>query len=319
MDNGYRPELLVMPSSLEEMRLLGAAGANAFTVGEARYGMRLAGEFDLKAVQHAAEYTRANNFKLYAAVNNLIDNETLPDLPAYIRGLAEAGVDAVIFGDPAVLMTVRSEAPQLELHWNAEMTSTNYATANYWGRRGAHRVVLARELNMEQVIEVKQHTELQVEVQVHGMTNIYHSKRSLLHSYLDHQAKSGIESELKEEPGSFGQTGGLFLVETERPEERYPIYEDSNGTHIMSSDDICMLENLHELLEAGIDSFKIEGILKTPAYNETVVRAYRYVIDKYLKDPAGYQFQDEWLEPIREIQDPKRELSFGFFYKEQVY
>ncbi|PZD94174.1 U32 family peptidase [Paenibacillus sambharensis] len=319
MDNGYKPELLVTPSSLEEMRLLGAAGANAFTVGEARYGMRLAGEFDLKAVKEAAEYTRANNFKLYAAVNNLIDNDTLPELPAYIRGLADAGVNAVIFGDPAVMMTVRAEAPQLELHWNAEMTSTNYATANYWGKRGASRVVLARELNMEQVIEVKQHTQLQVEVQVHGMTNIYHSKRSLLHSYLDHQAKSGIESELKEESGSFGQTGGLFLIETERPEERYPIYEDSNGTHIMSSDDICMLENLHELLDAGIDSLKIEGILKTPAYNETVVRAYRHAIDEYLKDPAGYQFQDEWLDPIRELQDPRRELSFGFFYKEQVY
>ncbi|WP_051587765.1 peptidase U32 family protein [Paenibacillus darwinianus] len=304
---------------MEELRRLAEAGADAFAVGESRYAVRMAGEFDLGMIREAVAFAKPRGVRIYAAVNNLIDNALLPQLPAYLRALDEAGVDAVIFGDPAVLAVARSEGLTIGLHWNAEMTSTNYATANYWGRRGAMRVVLARELNMEQVIDFKANTGLEVQVQVHGMTNIYHSKRSLIHSYAEHQQRSGKEAELKEHADGRGMESGLYLIEVERPDERFPIYEDANGTHMMSSDDICMLESLHELLEPGIDSVKIEGLLKPTAYNEAVVRAYRAVMDAYYADPEGYRFRDEWLDPIRELQDPHRELSFGFFYKEQVY
>ncbi|HUC91363.1 MAG TPA: peptidase U32 family protein [Paenibacillus sp.] len=314
-----RTELLTTAASMEELRRLAEAGADAFVVGESRYAVRMAGEFDLATIRSAVAFAKPRGVRIYAAVNNLIDNALLPGLPAYLRALEAAGVDAVVFGDPAVLTAARSEAPSLGLHWNAEMTSTNYATANYWGRRGATRVVLARELNMDQVLEFKANTELEVQVQVHGMTNIYHSKRSLIHSYAEHQERSGKPAELKEQAGGRGMESGLYLIEIERPDERYPIYEDENGTHMMSSDDICMLESLHELLEPGVDSVKIEGLLKPAAYNAAVVRAYRRVMDAYYADPAGYRFRDEWLDPIRELQDPHRELSFGFFYKEQVY
>lgn len=312
-----KPELLIDAASLADMERLIAAGANAFVVGEARYGMRLPGEFDLAMIVEAVKLAHAQDVKIYAAVNNVMDNATVDTLPSYIRGLAAAGVDAIIFGDPAVLMAARTEAPGMKLHWNAEMTSTNYATANYWGRRGATRVILARELNMDQVLDVKANTELEVQVQVHGMTNIYHSKRPLVHNYFDHQAKD--QPEVSEGPIHGKIEDGLYLVETERPDERYPIYEDANGTHIMSSDDLCMLENLQELMEVNIDSFRIEGLLKSIVYNEAVVRAYRAAIDAYYADPEGYEFNDEWLDSIRELQDPSRELSYGFFYKEQVY
>jgi len=209
-------------------------------------------------------------------------------------------------------MAVRRIAPEMKLHWNAEMTSTNYSTANYWGKRGATRFVLARELNMEQIVEMKQHTDLEIQVQVHGMTNMYHSKRQLVQSYLDHRNDSNRLSDKSKERG-------LYLTESERPGETYPIYEDENGTHIMSSDDLCMLENLHELMDANIDSFKIEGMMKSTAYNEAVVKAYRLAIDTYAASPEQYEFQDEWLDPIKALQDDKRELSFGFFFKEQVY
>lgn len=314
-----RAELLATASSMDELRLLAEAGADAFVLGESRYAVRQPGEFGLEAIREAADYARTHGLRIYAAVNDLFDNARLDELPAYIRGLKEAGADAVVFGDPAVLMAVRAEAPELALHWNAEMTSTNYATANYWGRRGAARAVLARELNMEQVLDFKANAEVEVQVQVHGMTNIYHSKRSLVHSYLDHQAKTGRQTELIGQADAASRDNGLYLIEAERPNERFPIYEDGNGTHIMSSDDVCMLESIHELLEGGIDSLKVEGLLKPPAYNAAVVRAYRTVIDAYYADPAGYKFREEWLEPIRELQDPHRELSFGFFYKEQVY
>jgi len=308
----YKPELLATAASLEELERLIAAGADAFVIGEARYGMRLAGEFNKEMIAQAVKIAKPKGVRIYAALNNLMDNKAVDSLNDYVRALAEAGVDAIVFGDPAVLMAARTHAPGMALHWNAEMTSTNYVTANYWGRRGAARYVLARELNMEQVIETTANTELVVEVQVHGMTNIYHSKRSLLESYLEHQAEP-------ERLPHKDKDRGLYVMEAERQDERYPIFEDANGTHIMSSDDICMVENLHELMEAGVGSMKIEGLMKSIEYNEIVVRSYRQAIDAYLADPAGYTFQEEWLEAIKRVQDPNRELSYGFFYKEQVY
>ena len=319
MGRRRKPELLATAASLGELQRLADAGADAFVVGDTTFGVRVPGEFDPAAIREAVRMTRGRGIRIYAAVNNLIGNALLPGLPCYLRQLEEAGVAAVVFGDPAVLMGVREEAPGLALHWNGEMTSTSHAAANYWGRRGATRVVLARELSLEEVAGVKANTPLEVQVQVHGMTNIYHSKRSLVSSYLEHQARSGARTELHGKPEKSGLGGGLYLMEEERPGERFPIYEDRGGTHIMSSDDLCMLENLHELMALDIDSFKLEGLLKTEDYNEAVVRAYRKAIDAYAADPAGYRFREEWLEPIRELQDPSRELSFGFYYKEQVY
>ncbi len=318
-----KPELLASAATLEELERLIAAGADAFVIGEARYGMRLPGDLDTNQIAEAVKLAKPHGVKIYAAINNVMDNETVGLLSDYIRKISDAGVDGIVFGDPAVLMTVKRIAPELKMHWNAEMTSTNYGTANYWGRRGATRFVLARELNMEQVLEAREHTSLEIQVQVHGLTNIYHSKRPLVHNYMDHHEKSerrpimdeGVLSNLAK--GKLDD--GLYLIETERPDERYPIYEDANGTHIMSSDDICMLENLHELMEAGIHSFKIETLLKSTVYNETVIRSYRAAIDAYAADPDGYAFKEEWLDAIVELQDPARELSYGFFYKEQVY
>ncbi|OBZ12488.1 peptidase U32 family protein [Bacillus sp. FJAT-26390] len=308
----YKPELLATAASLEELERLMAAGADAFVIGEARYGMRLAGEFTIEMIAEAVKAAKPKDVKIYAALNNLMDNDAVDSLDSYVASLAEAGVDAIVFGDPAVLMAARVHAPGMALHWNAEMTSTNFVTANYWGRRGATRYVLARELNMEQVIETASSSELEIQVQVHGMTNIYHSKRSLVGSYMDHQTEA-------ERLPVKDKDRGLYVMEAERKDERYPIYEDRNGTHIMSSDDICMVENLHELLEAGVKSLKIEGFMKSIEYNEIVVRAYRKTIDAYMANPADYSFQEEWLDAIKEVQNPNRELSYGFFYKEQVY
>ncbi|UJF31941.1 peptidase U32 family protein [Paenibacillus hexagrammi] len=308
-----KPELIVSCGSLEETKRLIDAGADAVLVGEEKYGLRLPGNIGLSDMQVAVEWAHARGAKVYAAVNNIFDNDTLDGLTAYIEQLHLIGVDALVFGDPAVLMIVRSLGKTIKLHWNAEMTSTNYATANYWGSQGASRVVLARELNMEQVLECKQHTDLEVEVQVHGITNIYHSKRELVKNYMKHQGRDHavIEDRSKER--------GLFLIEHERRDQRYPVYEDINGTHIMSSEDICMLENLPELIDGGVDSLKIDGLLKPLAYNEEVVKKYRMVIDRYTESPDTFEFQDEWLDEIRRLQNPDRELSYGFFYKEQVY
>lgn len=306
------PELLATAASMEEAAALLDAGATALLIGDDRFGMRLAGHFTLGDTAAAVKLAHERGGKVYASINGLIANSMLEELPAYVKAIGELGVDGVEFGDPAVLAAVKAEAPGMKLHWNAEMTSTNYATANYWGRKGASRVVLARELNMDEMTEMVPHLEIEAQVQVHGMTNIYHSKRKLVASYMSHQGRPS-------DGGSLGKERGLFLIEAERPNEKFPIYEDENGTHIMSSDDICILEDLHFLLKAGVHSLKIEGLLKPVAYNAAVVKAYRHAMDVYAADPEGYAFDEAWLEEVRALQDPERELSFGFFYKEQVY
>lgn len=311
-----KPELMISAGSAEEVQRYIKAGADAVVVGEHKFGMRLPGEVTTEELRTLVPWAHEQGAKVYVAVNNIMDNGVLPDLEAYLSKLREIKPDALVFGDPAVLMAHRSAAPGMPLHWNAEMTSTNYATARYWGRKGAVRMVLARELNLEETIDIKRQLgdEMEVQVQVHGITNIYHSKRSLLTNYKEHQGRPEELQNL-----SLGMEDGLFLIEQERQDERYPVYEDENGTHIMSSDDICMLDSLHELMEGDIDSFKLEGLLKSAEYNETVIRSYRQAIDAYVSDPEGYEFKEEWLEAIRTLQDPRRELSYGFFFKEQVY
>ncbi|HIW31331.1 MAG TPA: U32 family peptidase, partial [Candidatus Paenibacillus intestinavium] len=246
----YNPELLCTAASLEECAQLLDAGATALVVGEAKFGSRLAGQFDLAMIKEAVVIAHAKNGKLYVSMNNLLDNEAVELLPAYLTTLAQYEVDAIVYGDPAVLVAAKEYAPNVSLHWNAEMTSTNYATAEYWARRGTSRYVLARELNMEQVVDTKEKSKLQIQVQVHGMTAMYHSKRSLIQSYTDYYGE-------QERYANIQKAAGLYLMENDRPDERYPIFEDEYGTHIMSSDDICMLENLHELLDCKVDSLKI--------------------------------------------------------------
>ncbi|MBW4084356.1 peptidase U32 family protein [Paenibacillus sp. S150] len=307
-----KPELLATAASLDEAAVLLEAGADALLIGDDRFGMRLAGHFSLEDTAEAVKLAHDKGCKVYAGLGGLMSNRLLDGLPAYIKAIGGLGVDGIEFGDPAVLAAAKTEAPGLRLHWNAEMTSTNYATANYWGRKGASRVVLARELNMDEMTGMVPLLEIEAQVQVHGMTNIYHSKRRLVASYMSHQGRPS-------DGATLGKERGLFLIEAERPNEKFPIYEDVNGTHIMSSDDICILEDLHFLLKAGVHSLKIEGLLKPAAYNTAVVKAYRHAIDLYAADPEGYAFREDWMDGIRALQDPERELSFGFFYKEQVY
>lgn len=305
-------ELLISAGSIEQMERYIKAGADAVRIGEARFGMRLPGDIGEDQIGDAIARAHALGAKAYVAVDKLFRNEELTDLPAYLRLVGEAEADAIVFGDPAVLLCLREAALELRLHWNAEMTGTNSAAAAFWGRKGAVRAVLARELNEEEIADFVRKSPLEAQVQVHGITNIYYSRRNLLQSYMEHIGREARIVDL-------GADRGRFLAEAERPEEKLPIYEDANGTHVMSSDDICLLEALPELLATGVRSLYIESLLKTEEYNLAALHGYRSAIDAWMADPEGYVFREEWLETIRELQDPLRELSFGFLYKEQVY
>lgn len=307
-----KPELLVTPTSVEDIGPLVSAGADAFVVGEQRYGLRLAGDFTREDVKEAVQLAHKHGKKVYVAMNALFHNDKVPELEGYISFLNEINVDAIIFGDPAVLMAARSAAPDMKLHWNTETTATNWYTCNYWGRKGAKRAVLAREINMDAIIEIKENAEVEIEVQVHGMTAMFQSKRSLLGNYYEYQGKA-LEVENRK------QEKNMFLHDKER-ENKYPIFEDENGTHIMSPNDICIIDELQEMIEAGIDSFKIDGILKTPEYIAEVTKLYRKAIDLCVEDPDQYdEIKDGLLNEVEEIQPANRPLDTGFFFKETVY
>ena len=307
-----KPELLVTPLTVDDILPLAEAGADAFVVGEQRYALRLAGEFNRENVRKAIEIAHSKGKKVYVAINAIFHNEKIAELGDYIQFAKDANADAIIFGDPAVLMTAKEAAPEMKLHWNTETTGTNWFTCNYWGSKGAKRSVLAREINMDAIVEIKEKAEVEIEVQVHGMSCMFQSKRSLLGNYYEYQGKvMEVENRKMEE--------NMFLHDKERG-NKYPIFEDENGTHIMSPNDICIIDELQEMIEAGVDSFKIDGILKSPEYILAVTKAYREAIDLCVDDPDAYDDKkDDLLEAIEEIQPANRSLDTGFFFKETVY
>lgn len=308
-----KPELLVTPQSVEHIYALLDAGADAFVIGEQKFGLRLAGDFTVAQVEEATKLIHTAGKKVYVAVNALFHNDRLDALDEYLVQMQRIGVDALLFGDPAVIMAARENNVTIPLHWNPETTATNFFQVNYWGERGSKRAVLARELSVDEVIEIKENTKHEIEVQVHGMTCMFQSKRSLLGNYFLYRDEAMVIENRKENKN-------MFLHDKER-KNKYPIYEDMNGTHIFSPNDMCIIEELNELFEAGIDSLKIDGVLQTFDYTVTVTRLYRQAIDTYFNqgEDAYDDIKSVLFEQIEAIQPALRPLDTGFIYKETVY
>lgn len=308
-----KPELLVTPHNVEHVAQLIEAGADAFVIGEQKFGLRLAGEFTVADIEKSVEIAHAAGKKVYVAVNALFHNERLDDLYAYMQEMERIAPDALLFGDPAVVMAVRELNITVPLHWSPETIATNWFQVNYWAERGAKRTVLARELSMEEVMEIKEHAKAEIEVQVHGMTCMFQSKRSLLGNYFLYRDQA-MEIENRKE------NKNMFLHDKER-KNKYPIYEDINGTHIFSPNDMCIIDELTELFEAEIDALKFDAILQTPEYTVKVTNLYRQAIDAYFDqgEDAYENIKGELLEKIEEIQPALRPLDTGFIFKETVY
>lgn len=305
-------ELLVTPKSLNHMKTLIELGADAFVIGEQKFGLRLPGEFNREDVRKAVNLAHEHDKKVYVAVNGIFHNYHLNALENYIEFLHEIRVDRIIFGDPAVVMYVKKQDNPIPLNWDAETIVTNYFQCNYWGEKGAKRAVLARELNLDEILNIKKHANVEIEVQVHGMTCMFQSKRMLLGNYYTFQ-----DRQMKIQRSENDQD--LLLYDEER-ENKYPVFEDYNGTHIMSPNDICLIEELEPFFEANIDSFKIDGILHSESYINTVTAQYREAIDLYHEDPEAYEDEKFMLiDPIEEIQPEHRPFDEGFLYKQTVY
>lgn len=305
-------ELLVTPKSVNHIEVLIEKGADAFVIGEQKFGLRLAGEFNREAMREAVNLAHSKGKKIYAAVNGLFHNYHLNAVESYIEFLHEINVDRIIFGDPAVIMFVKNQDNPIPLNWDAETLVTNYFQCNYWGKKGAKRAQLARELNLEEILNIKANANVEIEVQVHGMTCMFQSKRMLLGNYYTFQ-----ERQLKIERNLVADE--LLLYDEER-DNKYPVFEDYNGTHIMSPHDICLIEELDPLLEAGIDALKIDGVLQSEEYINVCTEQYREAIDLYNEDPEAYEDEKFMLvDPIEAIQPEHRPFDEGFLYKQTVY
>ncbi|WP_426443980.1 peptidase U32 family protein [Staphylococcus xylosus] len=305
-------ELLVTPKSVNHIEVLIEKGADAFVIGEQKFGLRLAGEFNREAMREAVNLAHSKDKKIYAAVNGLFHNYHLNAVESYIEFLHEINVDRIIFGDPAVIMFVKNQDNPIPLNWDAETLVTNYFQCNYWGKKGAKRAQLARELNLEEILNIKANANVEIEVQVHGMTCMFQSKRMLLGNYYTFQ-----ERQLKIERNLVADE--LLLYDEER-DNKYPVFEDYNGTHIMSPHDICLIEELDPLLEAGIDALKIDGVLQSEEYINVCTEQYREAIDLYNEVPEAYEDEKFMLvDPIEAIQPEHRPFDEGFLYKQTVY
>ena len=305
-------ELLVTPKSVKHIETLIEKGADAFVIGEQRFGLRLAGEFKREALIEAVELIHNHGKKAYVAVNGIFHNYHLNALKSYIDFLHEVSVDRIIFGDPAVVMYVNEQPNPIPLNWDAEALVTNYFQCNYWGKKGAQRAQLARELSLDEILNIKQNADVEIEVQVHGMTCMFQSKRMLLGNYFTFQERQMKIQRNKE-------ANELLLYDEER-DNKYPDFEDYNGTHIMSPNDICLIEELDQLLVANIDAFKIDGVLQTEEYINVCTEQYREAIDLFKEDPETYDDEKFMLvDPIEAIQPEHRPFDEGFLYKQTVY
>lgn len=303
------PELLIPASSLEVLKTAVIFGADAVYIGGEAFGLRAkAKNFSKKDMEEGIKFAHEHNVKVYVTANILAHNGDLEGAREYFRELGEMNPDALIIADPGMFMLAGEECPHIERHISTQANNTNYETYRFWHKLGATRVVSARELSLEEIKEIRANIpdELEIETFVHGAMCISYSGRCLLSNYFTgRDANQGACTH----PCRWKYS----IVEETRPGEYMPVYENERGTYIFNSKDLCMIEHIPELLEAGIDSLKIEGRMKTALYVATVARTYRKAIDDYQKDPELYKKNMSWyLEQISNC--TYRQFTTGFFF-----
>ena len=303
------PELLIPASSLEVLKTAVIFGADAVYIGGEAFGLRAkAKNFSLEDMKEGIAFAHAHDVKVYVTANILAHNGDLDGVRTYFEELKEIGPDALIIADPGVFDIAKEVCPETERHISTQANNTNYGTYNFWYRQGASRVVSARELSLQELKELRAKipADLEIETFVHGAMCISYSGRCLLSNYFTgRDANQGACTH----PCRWKYA----VVEETRPGEYMPVYENERGTYIFNSKDLCMIEHIPELIDAGIDSLKIEGRMKTALYVATVARTYRKALDDYQKDPELYRKNMPWyLDHISNC--TYRQFTTGFFF-----
>jgi len=301
-------ELLSPAGGLEKLKMAFIYGADAVYLAAKDFGLRaFADNFTHEEILQGVEFAHKRGKRVYLAMNILAHNSDLQDMPELIRFAAKAEIDAIIVSDPGVLMMIKQEAPEMEIHLSTQASTTNWMGANFWGQQGVSRIVLARELTLIEISEVtsKIPETLEIEAFIHGAMCISYSGRCLLSNYMTgRDANQGGCAH----PCRYKYT----VMEEQRTGEYYPVEEDERGTHIFNSRDLCMIRHIPELIESGLHSLKIEGRAKSAYYVATVTSVYRHAIDEYYKDPENFEYKEEWFQELSKASH--REYSTGFYF-----
>ncbi|GAA0124178.1 MULTISPECIES: U32 family peptidase [Clostridium] len=302
-----RPEILAPAGNLEKLKTAINFGADAVYLGGSKLNLRaFADNFSNEELKEGIKYAHDREKRVYVTLNVFPHNEDLEGLEEYLKELYELGTDAIIVSDPGIIMTAREVVPELEIHLSTQANNVNYKSAIFWHKQGVKRIVLARELTLEEVAGIKDKIpeSLELEIFVHGSMCMSYSGRCLLSNYM-----TGRDSNR----GACAQPCRYKykLVEEKRNEEYFPIMEDDRGTYIMNSKDLCMIEYIPELVKTGSVSLKIEGRMKSAYYVATVVKAYKEALDTYMKDPEGYEFNPKWLQ---QLDRPSHRKYYTGFY-----
>nr|WP_302592739.1 U32 family peptidase [uncultured Marvinbryantia sp.] len=304
-----KPELLIPASSLEVLKTAVIFGADAVYIGGEAFGLRAkAKNFSMEEMRAGIAFAHEHGVKVYVTANILAHNYDLAGVEEYFKELKEIRPDALIIADPGVFRIAKRVCPEIEIHISTQANNTNYETYRFWHELGAKRVVSARELSLKEIRELRANIpeELEIETFVHGAMCISYSGRCLLSNYFTgRDANQGACTH----PCRWKYA----VVEETRPGQYLPVYENERGTYIFNSKDLCMIGHIPDLMEAGIDSFKIEGRMKTALYVATVARTYRKAIDDYLESPAKYEENMPWYR--QQIAScTYRQFTTGFFY-----
>lgn len=306
---GRKLELLIPASSLEVLKIAVIYGADAVYIGGEAFGLRAkAKNFTLEEMKEGIEFAHAHDCKVYVTANILAHNYDLDGARQYFKELKQIGPDALIISDPGMFTIAKEELPDIDIHISTQANNTNYMTYQFWWKQGAKRVVSARELSLNEIKQIREHIpdEMEIETFMHGAMCISYSGRCLLSSFMaGRDANRGACTH----PCRWKYS----IVEESRPGEYMPVYENERGTYIFNSKDLCMIEHIPEMLNAGIDSFKIEGRMKTALYVATVARTYRLAIDEFIQDENLYKKRI----PFYKSEISKctyRQYTTGFFF-----
>ena len=301
-------ELLAPAGDMEKLKTAVYYGADAVYFGGEMFSLRAgAGNLSVPEIREAMDFLHARGARGYMTINIYPHNEHLNLLRNYLMEIKDNPVDAFLVSDPGVMTILKEIIPDAEIHLSTQANTTNYMTARFWASMGVKRIVTAREMSLKEIREMRDQLPDEVEIEsfVHGAMCISYSGRCLMSNFMTgRDANMGACTH----PCRWKYS----IVEEKRPGEYYPIEEDSHGSYIMNSRDLCMLDGIPDLAAAGVSSLKIEGRMKSAYYVATVVSAYRTALDHYLADPDNYQYDPAWFTEL--CKASHREFTHGFYY-----
>jgi len=304
----FKPELLAPAGNLNKLKTAIDYGADAVFMGGARLNLRaFSDNFTNDEMVEGLKYAHDRGRKVYVTINVFPHESDLKGLEGYLISLEELGVDAIIVSDPGIIMTAREVVPNMELHLSTQANNVNSRSAIFWHKMGVKRIILARELTLKEIQEIRKNipAELELEAFVHGSMCMAYSGRCLLSNYMTgRDANRGACAQ----PCRYK----YYLMEEKREGELMEITEDERGTYIMNSKDMCMIEHIPDLFASGLHSLKIEGRMKSELYVAAIVKAYREAIDAYYSDPSQYVYDEKWMELLSMISH--RTYYTGFYY-----